>query len=462
MMTYDNSLLWKRTLGITGDSSIDRLRVSYCSLREQVKGLLDEIRSDFPNLTVHSIEHADSLWNIASLITGDNYPINPLEGYVLGCSFLIHDAVLSYKAFGGKNALRDTVEWKDNYQDIAGTPYDTEEGKLKIDFKVIRLLHAKQCEGILKREIPSLDGASNYLLSDEGMRNHYGSLIGKIASSHHWEADALSELPAQVNALNPFPSDWTINPLKLSCILRCADAAAIDNGRAPDYIFRLLSLNGVSKNHWIAQNRLAIAVDNSDPTRLMITSTREFEEQDFSAWNVAYDAVQVIERELDKCQELLSGQDQFQIKSVAGAKSRKSLAKYILTSGWMPSDVSVHIGDVAKLIKTLGGRELYGKEDNLLIVLRELIQNARDAIRARRVVENNNFLGRIDIIVSKTSEGLELSVVDNGVGMSLDTISHSLLDFPYLIQISYLLENQKGFKKRGDSPTTIPQQFQLL
>lgn len=35
-------------------------------------------------------------------------------------------------------------------------------------------------------------------------------------------------------------------------------------------------------------------------------------------------------------------------------------------------------------------------------------------------------------------------------------------DFLYLIQISYLLENQRGFKKRGDSPTTFPQQFQLL
>ena len=34
--------------------------------------------------------------------------------------------------------------------------------------------------------------------------------------------------------------------------------------------------------------------------------------------------------------------------------------------------------------------------------------------------------------------------------------------FPSLIQISYLLENQRGFSKRGDSPTTFPQQFQLL
>ena len=42
------------------------------------------------------------------------------------------------------------------------------------------------------------------------------------------------------------------------------------------------------------------------------------------------------------------------------------------------------------------------------------------------------------------------------------SINQAIADFLYLIQISYLLENQRGFKKRGDSPTTIPQQFQLL
>ena len=50
-----------------------------------------------------------------------------------------------------------------------------------------------------------------------------------------------------------------------------------------------------------------------------------------------------------------------------------------------------------------------------------------------------------------------------GNGFDLDAgMKTSYSDFPYLIQISYLLENQRGFKKRGDSPTTFPQQFQLL
>ena len=126
---FENTSLWKSSLGIQGDQKIERLRASYITFRDNMKGLLDEVRKDFPNLTDHSIEHVDNLWRIASLITGDDYSLNPLEGFVLGCSFLVHDSVLSYKAFGGKDALRGTIEWKDNYQDIVGTEYDTEEGK---------------------------------------------------------------------------------------------------------------------------------------------------------------------------------------------------------------------------------------------------------------------------------------------------------------------------------------------
>ena len=429
-MEFENTSLWNHSLGIQGDQKIDRLRSSYLAFRENMRGLLDEVRGDFPNLTDHSIEHVDNLWRIASLITGENYPLNPLEGFILGCSFLVHDSVLSYKAFGGIDALRRTIEWKDSYQDIIGTEYDTEEGRKRVDFKVIRQLHAKNCGGILTRQFQGMDGNNHYLLLDDEMRIHYGQLIGDIASSHHWETDRLSALPTQVNALAIFPFEWTINPRKLACILRCADAAAIDSKRAPEYLFRLLRLNGVSRDHWVAQNRLGVALDDNDKSLLVITSTHPFEEKDFSAWNVAYDAVKVIEDELNKCQDILSEQAQFQVKGVAGAHSRKTLASYITTQRWTPSDVNVHISDVAHLIMTLGGKELYGKEDHQLIVIRELIQNARDAIKARRVLEGeDNFRGKITVQIKQQNDEVILSVTDNGVGMSLETISHSLLDF---------------------------------
>lgn len=429
-MNYENTSLWKNTLGTQGDQNIDRLRTSYISFRQNMSSMLDEVRRDFPNLTDHSIEHVDNLWILASLITGENYPINPLEGFILGCSFIVHDSMLSYKAYGGKDALRNIIEWQDYYQDIVNTESDTEDEKQKIDFKVIRQLHAKNCNDILSRRFEGMDGKTNYLLSDNEMREHFGQLIGEIASSHHWETEKVTSLPSQVNGLAIFPRSWTICPRKLACILRCADATAIDSGRAPDYLFRLLHLNGVSRNHWVAQNRLGVSLDVNNPSCLVITSTHDFEEKDFAAWNVAYDAVKVIEEELNKCQDILSAQEQFQVKSIAGATSRKSLATYIKAKGWMPSDVSVHISDVAHLIMTLGGKELYGKDDLQLIVLRELIQNARDAVHARRLLEGEeNFSGRINVKVSKNGDDVILSVTDNGVGMSLETISHSLLNF---------------------------------
>ena len=429
-MNYENTSLWKNTLGIQGDQNIDRLRTSYISFRQNMSSMLDEVCRDFPNLTDHSIEHVDNLWILASLITGENYSINPLEGFILGCSFIVHDSMLSYKAYGGKDALRNTIEWQDYYQDIVNTESDTEDEKQKIDFKVIRQLHAKNCDDILSRQFEGMDGKTNYLLSDNEMREHFGQLIGEIASSHHWETEKVTLLPPQVNGLAIFPRNWTICPRKLACILRCADATAIDSGRAPDYLFRLLHLNGVSRNHWVAQNRLGVSLDVNNPSCLVITSTHDFEEKDFAAWNVAYDAVKVIEEELNKCQDILSAQEQFQVKSIAGATSRKSLASYIKTKGWTPSDVCVHISDVAHLIMTLGGKELYGKDDLQLIVLRELIQNARDAIHARRLLEGEeNFSGRINVKVSKNGDDVILSVTDNGVGMSLETISNSLLNF---------------------------------
>lgn len=453
-MNYENTSLWKRTLGIQGVKNIENLRVSYTKFREHMEGLLKEVGKDFPNLTDHSIDHVDYLWKIASLITGDDYPINPLEGYILGCSFLIHDAVLSYKAFGGKEALRDRIEWKDSYEDIKDTQYDNEEGKQKIDFKVIRQLHAKNCGEILSQRFEGMDGNSHYLLSDDEMREHYGQLIGDIASSHHWETDKLNELPSQVNALSSFPQDWIINPRKLACILRCADAAAIDSGRAPDYMFRLLQLNGVSRDHWVAQNRLGLALDANDKSKLVITSTHAFEEKDYAAWNVAYDAVKVIDEELEKCQYILSEHEQFQVKSVAGARSKKALASIIKTSGWMPSDVRVHISDVSHLIKTLGGRELYGKEDLQLIVLRELIQNSRDAIKARRLRPGEeSFIGKISVKVENRDDNVVLSVTDDGVGMSLDTISHSLLNFGSSFWHDDSLHNEfPGLKASGFKP----------
>jgi Molecular chaperone, HSP90 family len=94
----------------------------------------------------------------------------------------------------------------------------------------------------------------------------------------------------------------------------------------------------------------------------------------------------------------------------------------------MPCGAKPHVSNVESLVKELGGQTLYGKGTPInifSIVLREMIQNARDAVVARRFIEPG-FEGEIS--VRFTADGY-LSVEDNGTGMSRRVMTGPLLDF---------------------------------
>src|SRR5262245_41045776 len=85
-----------------------------------------------------------------------------------------------------------------------------------------------------------------------------------------------------------------VDPIKIACILRSADAIQIDQRRAPDFLFALLNVKGVSREHWFAQNRLAQPMlDSGDPERVVFTSTSPFPLDATKAWWIAYDLVRI-------------------------------------------------------------------------------------------------------------------------------------------------------------------------
>jgi len=462
-MDYKESSLWCNSLG-NDRYKEKKLRNQLCdeyeSSRENASFLLDKIRKDFPNLTVHDISHIDNMWHIASTITGKNYELNPLEGFVLGCAFLVHDAVLSYDAIGGLDELRSTYEWKDYYADYdSDSIIDEDIIKKECDFKTIRLLHANRAEDIFTHVFHREDGTSFYIIKDLSLREHLGDIIGKIAASHHWNIDDVETLDNQFGAPGGFPIEWSINPIKIACILRCADAAHIDGNRAPDSLLRSMRIEGISKDHWIAQNYLSqIMIDRDNPNRLVIKSNKSFEEKDFAAWNVAYDMVKLLNKELkDSCDLLYkSGTQLFQAKTVRGAESQEDLSLFIKTKGWKPCNAEIHTSNVEHLVETIGGEKLYGKNNKLEIVIRELIQNARDAIEARRK-KDNNIEGKITININKDDAGtVWVEVIDNGIGMSISTIKECLLNFGSSFWKSDLMKrefpglNSSGFKSIGE------------
>src|SRR5688572_7891920 len=108
---FQNSKLWKSTLEYKNDefeAQREILRVTYIKFRNNTEQLLSRITSSLPELTIHSINHIDELWDISSLIIGPDYEINPLEAFILGSAFLIHDSALCYEAFeNGLDGLRE-------------------------------------------------------------------------------------------------------------------------------------------------------------------------------------------------------------------------------------------------------------------------------------------------------------------------------------------------------------------
>ena len=132
-----------------------------------------------------------------------------------------------------------------------------------------------------------------------------------------------------------------------------------------------------------------------------------------------------------------NGPKPFAIRRVDGANDATRLQTLIHVNGWTPLDTSVRIDNPIALIKTFGGWHLYGGD--VAAPIRELIQNAADAIRARRRRPNafegtDLYPGRVAISIQADMSNdkidrCSLAVSDDGIGMPPDVLTGALLDF---------------------------------
>ncbi len=440
---YEQTHLWKSTLAERKKddqkAARDRLRGAFLKFRERVEHLVSFIGPELPGLTVHDITHLDALWRVADQITGPNYVLTPAEAFVFGGAVLLHDSAHAIAAYpGGKTEIKQTQHWRDliaqrfnRNEPAAGS--DEERAAL---FQVLRHVHATQAAKLPFAEwrTPS-DTAAQFLLEDAELRNYYGELIGRIAESHHWAAQRVA---SEFNH-EPFPppaylpTEWTVDPMKIAFMLRTADAAHIDNGRAPWFLFALKRPTEISERHWRFQSKFGqprcTAMGN-----LQLSATSSFAVHERDAWWLAFDTAQMIDRELRHANGFLrdSGRKQFRAASVLGAESAQSFALYAARPlGWEPVDVSPKIGNINRIIEMLGGEKLYG--DHPEYALRELLQNAIDAIQARRAMGGLGKLdGEIEVGLDRINDQeFCLRVSDNGIGMSKHVLTNVLLDFGY-------------------------------
>ncbi len=437
-MSFKKTTLWKTAFeDARSDATPDeqaRLAGCYEAMRTRASALVAKIAGDLPHMTVHDVTHLDALWEMASIAASENFDFNPAEAFVFGGAILLHDAAMTLAAFpGGTAELREQTEWRDLHARHtasvpAGDAAAAKEAENRATADALRLLHAKQAENLPMISWIGPQKQPMFIIEDQQVRNFYGQKIGKVAYSHWWSiARVEEELSGTLGAL-PDVTNCTVDLLKVACLLRVADAMHLDQRRAPAFDFALVQPAGVSADHWKFQERMAKPFVQADA--LVYTAQPPFEADAADAWWTAFDALQMVDRELRDVDRVLRDRQKkpLVVRRVEGAHSPSDLARTVETVGWTPVDSTVRVSDVPKIVATLGGSKLYG--DSTAAPIRELIQNGLDAITARRRLQGRPpKWGELHVMLQKRDDGFWLCFEDNGVGMSQTVLTGPLIDF---------------------------------
>ncbi|WP_406342462.1 ATP-binding protein [Streptomyces sp. NBC_00648] len=439
-----------RTRALGSDAFTDAAEVrerfsrSLTDMATRANQLALEIGSDLPEFTRHDEVHFDALWELADLIAGPDAEINPAEAFVLGGAILVHDLAMSRAAHhiaGGE--LRGRPEWPDTLASELRTylgrpPHPSElvsppEKAAKAAEKfLLRSLHAEIAAQLPLSSWQSLSGDRVYMVSDPEIRTAYGRLVGAIAASHHWDIDeVVTKFSAPVGVPGFAPVTWSVDALRLACLLRVTDATHLDSSRAPDLLAAVRNLPHNSADHWLFQSRLQRPYIRNG--RLVFTAPDGFSREEMEAWWLAYETLKCVDSELKGADAVLTekGRESFLVRGVAHVDTPREFSSVVPCRDWEPVEARVKVGDVASLVKRLGGTSLYGA--NPSIGLREILSNACDAVKAReslvRYRTGRAFAGRVTVWVEENPLGQWVVCSDNGVGMTSDVLANKLLDF---------------------------------
>jgi hypothetical protein len=352
------------------------------------------------------------------------------EAFLLGAAFYLHDIGMAYAATPeGLRRLQSSAPYR-SY--MAGLPERRRGEAASIANAVaiaVRQLHAGAANDLAISEIPGSGGI--YILADRMFREAWGATCGTIASSHHWTVPDL-EARFRLQRDVPLPGGRKADLLYVAACLRLIDYAHINRDRASslDRAFRF-PLGPDSLVHWLAQENIDGPLrDNSD--YLVYRAARPIAHID--SWWLYYEMIVGFDSEIRAVTRLLdrSGGDykRLTLRGVRGASSPDEAESYFPTSGFLPIEVNLRTGSIDKLVELLAGETLYGP--NPMAAVRELIQNARDAVMLKSEIatspaERVTLSLPISINVNTTVLLVYLEIVDHGIGMTKSIITDYLI-----------------------------------
>ena len=445
MAQLETTKLWESTLAPREDDDAagarDALRNALSRVRSRATAIAAEMvvaRDDDTAIT--DLLHLDELWITADTIAGPSFPLTPPEAFVLASALLVHDVALALATMqGSAEMLKGERSWLDTViamlvQKLGRAPTETELGSPPTDIEqdalaeTLRLLYGRHAERLALAPYGDARGQEHHLVDAVELRQTYGSTIGRIAHSHFWLATELStHFHDAISAMPGMPPTWTVDALKVACLLRVADMARIDFGRAPHFRRVARRPRGARREHWVLQEKLREPYVAT--SRLIYLADSPFTVEEAPSFWLGMDTLLAVDRELRQVDTLLAetGRPRLAARGVAGVEDPGRLADFLPAEGWTPVDTRVHVTDIPSLVERLGAARL--DESDASMPLRELIQNAATAVRARRMLEEwENDWGTITVRMGEDEEGHWLEIEDTGTGMPSEVLAAPLLD----------------------------------
>jgi len=223
----------------------------------------------------------------------------------------------------------------------------------------------------------------------------------------------------------------------LACVLRVADVCDLDPERTPEVVLRHRDIAPESLIYWHKDHAISITLSSNGVVLNARPKTAHIH-------RASEETLNQIDQELQLCRSLADDMHFGVCPGFADPVPYRWDLPASAHATITPLDNAYEYIDGAfrpntrKLLELLSGIELYG---NPLVAVRELLQNAFDAVRERIAYERlrkpnpgdpglEKIFGdahRVELRLERRSDGLWLICVDDGVGMTKSIIADYLL-----------------------------------
>lgn len=414
--------------------------INLTGIREQVAEILKLIGRDgiFREYTLHDANHIDAMLALVDkIIPAETVKKMRTADWlliVLSCYFHDLGMLVTKKEFADRERCPDFKSFKvkhlsnektnDYIQAIEGLPAAEKDEFLYQEF--VRENHAKRIyHWIQGQDAPQYGSAKpvveaiNSLLS--GLEKIVRDDLAKICLSHH--EDDLDDLEKyQLNRVYGDNACGEANLHYAAIILRTVDVLQIQKKRVPTVLYKLIDpSNPKSQDEWAKQSgvRAVKPKDASDGSPGSIEIHALFDKESAYFGLLAY-IQQYAARELARCYDWC-------ILANSKGSTLKFPWKTIDTTQVEPSGFEGRTYafklDQEKILKLLTGHTLY---NDYRVAIREVLQNALDAVRFRHHLNPSEPMGKIDVIWDSVKRNLV--VRDTGTGMTQKTIENFLLN----------------------------------